>query len=571
MAEKSIQIVTQSSTSWQVILSLPKDNVSDEYLLDIFRMAKRKIAEASKIPVEQLHYKDLVRKELSADTSRISVIMEKFNPQQGDPALKLLPEKGEDSAEYENINLTLDVFPVTSKGAKPEYPTIETMIKETISVYEFVDFENVFNLVEKVNKSGEALKGEIIGKGKIPGTSTDGKVEYVCSVKDMGTKGRIGVEKVEPGKLLCRRTPAKKSLDEGKDLMGKRLAPRVPNDFELVIGDKVRLSADRCEIFSDGTGLLRIKESVSDKFPYITWLTFGVENIAQIDGSKAVNITADKPVEIKGGLKKGSTVVSEFEVIVNGNVEDGANIHTASNIVVNGDITGANMVGTDSIDVENVKESKLVAEGKLTIRGTVSNSYISGKEVYAHKVVDCTVVAAEKLVVEEIQFTGEKSKTKLKAGVKNQLQDIKVENEKFMTFADNNLKSMTKLFGDDIILNIKPSNIPQMLLKHIENMRKAGAKMLTPEQRQALIDLLTAIPPLKNLSVDKRNSLKSISKKMEGGGGMPEIFIKNAIDGSVEIDLDGIVKQMNQIKAMTRFITAEGAITETGITEKVFV
>jgi len=566
MAEIQFEIKSFTPTSWRVIITLPKKEVSDEQLLEIFRAAKRKISTDFNLPIELLQYKDIDRSELHSSVNRISVMMEKVTLHRGEPAVQLKPFKLDEINEIKDMILELDLFPQNTAGAAPIIADIEKLCQDLKITPEFIDKIAIGQALNNVKSTGEPLMHFVIGKGRMPGKSADGKLEYCCQIKSLGPKGYIGVERVENGNTICKRTPSVKTEELGMTLLGKSVPPKPPKDYTFSAGENTKLTVDACTVLACHTGTFRVKDTSSDQLPYITWLTFSVENLTEIDGSKPVNLILEKPVEIKGGLKTGSTVVSEFEVIISGNVEAGANIQTASNIVVNGDIVGAVINGKDSIDVENVSGSRLIAEGKLMVKGTASNTYISGKEVYINKLADCTVSARDKLVVEEIQFTGKNSFAKLKIGAENQLKDVVKENRKFLDFADNNLKSLIKIFGEQIIAEIEPANLPQMLLKHMKNIRLAGGKTITPEQKQALTNLLQVIPTLKSLASEKRYSIKSAENKMKDAGGAAEIFFKNAAQGSIEIDFGGIIKKLESLKALTKFSLADGKVTESNIT-----
>jgi len=567
MAENRIQIKALTPSTWQVMIHLPKQEVSDEQLVEMFRTVKTKIAGDFNLPLNLLHYKDIVRKELNSSLSRISLIMERFDLPQGDPVVRLKSIKADDGIEYKNMILELDLYPLTKAGTVPQYAEIEALIKEAGVSFEFINVKVIERSLQKLESASKPMKNIVIGRGKLPGSSEDGRLEYCCQIKSLGSKGYIGVEKVESGRLLCKKIPAVKSRKTGRNLFGKNLASRNPQDYFFTAGDGAKLSNDGTEIYACRSGLFRVKDTTSEPFPLITGLTFSLENLSEIDGSKPVNLILEKPVEINGGLKSGSNVISDYEVIINGDVESGANIQTASNIVINGDIIGAEITGTDSINADNVNRSRLVAEGKLIIKGTAASSHLSGKEVFIHKLIECTVVASDKLVLQEVLFNEGNSISKLKVGLQNQLRDVAAGNRKFLEFAENNLKNLSKVFGEQIIAEAETSNLPQMLLKHLKNLRLSGSETITLEKRQALTDLLQVIPTLKNLSAEKRNSIRAAEIRMNETEIEAEIFFKKALEGNIVIDFNGKTKILDKLTEATKIKLINHKTIKSQITE----
>ena len=558
--EQKIGITQTSPSSWKVNISLPSAKVSDQLLLQIFRTTKKRISEKYNITVELLRYQDLERKEISASHSSISVVIVKIDPNRHDPEIRVLKAKSQDGIEHDNMILEADIYPQKSDGSDIVFADLEKLIASVNIPPANINLEDLKAVVVKVMTESLPQKSLVIGSGSLPDPSYDGKLEYFVNIKPIQKDHYIGVERVNKQDLLCRHTPGKKGVKPGIDLRGSFVQPSSPKDYKLVAGENTLLSRDNYEIFSDYNGLLRIKQSLADNFPHLTWLSFSVEKLASIDGSEAINMTLDKPIEIRNGLKNGSMVVSQFEIIVKGDVESGANIQTASNIFVDGHVRGSSVSGTDSIEVDEVSNSRLIAEGKVVVKGSAENSYLSGSEVVVKEVSGCKIIAGKKIAIGSVVYKEGSNKTKLIAGAKSFEIEIEKEVSRFIHFAEANLNNLAKVFGNEIVSDIKVSNISLMIMKHIERMRKDGHKKISIEQRNAFHNLLSAIAPLKALLSNKRASLRSIEQKLKSFEGDPEIHLKNALGSKVEISIDGLTASFEKLHELTKLIASEGKI-----------
>ena len=544
MQIKNPDIIPQEDGSWQVEIELPQEKIPDSVLLNIFREAKKSISSQYNVPVDFLRYRNIEKHGIGTGSARVTVLMVSEDPNANDPKIKLSASKSETGHEFDNMVVKLDLFPRLKNGATVTSGHVIEFLKAEGIKTEFVDHKRVQAAVGKSLEENKPIKGLIIGKGKFPSPSIDGEIQYFCGVKEMDEGFISGTEKLEAGQKICRKKDGVTGEELGMDVKGDNIFPFEPKEYIISAGEKTFVSRDGNEAQATHTGILRVRVTTNEQFPSKRWLGLTLDQIAELDGSKPVRVTLDKPIEIKGGLKAGSVVVSQFEVIVEGDVDESVSIQTAGNIIISGDIIGSAVSGEKDIDVENAHSARLVAEGKLTIKGTAKNSYISGNEVFVNNAVGCTIVAGDRIEVNKVKAGNGGFVGKFKAGKKGHLDEIAKENTRFIEYAENNLDNLKKLFGEELIRSVKSTNISQVILKHMENLRKAGSYNITKEQRDAFIQLLEAITPLKELMGDKKHSLKTIERKLKDVKSNPEIIFTEAVCGKVEIVLDGVVGEL---------------------------
>ncbi|MBC8277387.1 MAG: DUF342 domain-containing protein [FCB group bacterium] len=540
MEIKSPEIIPQEDGAWQVEIALPKEKIPDSVLLNIFREAKKNISTKYHVPLDFLRYRNIERHDIGTESARVSVLMVSEDPNANDPKFKLSGSKSETGEEFDNMIVKLELCPRMKNGDTVTVQHVEQALKKEGIKTEFVDFKRVQAAVNKSIKEHKPIKGLIIGKGKFPSPTVHGEIQYFCGVKEMDDGFITGTEKLESGQKICRKKDGVEGVELGMDIKGDNLFPVKPKEYVLAAGEKTFITRNGNEAQATHAGILRIRVTTNEKQPFKRWLGLSLDQIVELDGSSPLRITLDKPIEIKGGLKAGSVVVSQYEVIVEGDVDKDVSIQTAGNIIISGNIVGSAISGEKDVDVENAHSARIVAEGKLTIKGTAENSYISGNVVYVNNAVGCTIVAGDKIEVNNVEAGNGGFIGKFKAGKKGHLTEISQENRKFINYAENNLDNLKKLFGADIIQSLKSANISQAILKHMENLRKAGNQDITKEQRNAFLQLLEAVSPLKELMSDKRHSLKTIERRLKDVVSNPEIIFNNAVSGKVGIDLDGV-------------------------------
>ena len=338
--------------------------------------------------------------------------------------------------------------------------------------------------------------------------------------------------------------------------------PEVPKEIVIEGEAGTKISKDGNEVFASRRGILHIRHEKSIA-PYVkSKLFFSIEPIKVISGSQTLNITTDKPVKIEGGLKAGSSVISRCQVIVSGDIEDGVSIQTCGSIYIKGNITGGNIASEDDIDdYGNVADTRIVTEGKLTIKGTATNSVLTGNEVYVNEIAGGAIIAWKKIEVDTILANDYGYTPSLKVGSSYYKKKIVQENDRFIDFAKENLDRIAAVFGREIVSSVDSTNISRMIILYMKNQRKVGVSGLSDDQRNAVKNLLESVGTIRDSMQDKIKANEQLrSKKSDSVSSSSNIIVKSSVKSNVTIEIDGIKGELTPSDGAVIMEVSEGLI-----------
>ena len=535
-----MHITSTSSGIWEIEVEV--DIGDDMALISILYDAKKSISEKHGIPISELKYKDIRKKKKSENKIDVAFTIVSDEKARGAPRLRTVKLTSSEGIEFEDMALYIDIYPLNPSDQKTSAEDIISLLEENYIVPEQRIIDNIHTYINRIQQENAPLLDVSLIQGLFPETSHDAELKYNCRIKKVDASNYIGVEKISKGQLLCSKHPAYKGKRSGRDIRGKELTPRQPIDIEIEAGENVSLSADGNQIFANCSGILHVSIDQSARPFCSSKLTFSLEPLAEYDGSKVISITVDKPIEIKGGLKAGSKIISQREVIVTGDVEGGASIQTSGSIHVEGNIIGSTLSSEKDIEsYKNVSSSKLTAEGKLVIKGSAINSELIGHEVFVNEVSGCNIIAGSKIEINKVSPNEKGYCGFFKTGILYHLNEIIAENKKFIEFAQIQMDKVKSVFGEEIVNSINTMNVAQMLLRHSENLKKMGIQLSTTEQKEAVVQLMGAIAPIKQLASEKEKAIEEIEKqKAKKSSVVVKIVLNSTAPSPVEIEIDSI-------------------------------
>lgn len=400
--------------------------------------------------------------------------------------------------------------------------------------------------------------------GKLPIPGEDAALKYFIDLKSISATELTGVVKTEDKTIICRKIPAKFGID-GYTVRGKPISSSKPKDIIVEPGANVSVSSYGLDFISYIDGIVSIQTEYSSLPDVKSVIHISIDPLEVVDGSKAVKISTDKTIEITGGLKAGSQVVTQGKVYVNGNIEKGTMIATSSDLIISGDVIGGDISSDRDIDkAGNISGSKLSAKGKLKVFGKVVNSELSGDEVIANEVVGSTIIAGSRLEINSICSGEDGRPSVIRAGSTVHKKTIIDANQKFIKFADSNLEKFSDIFGDSIVETANPANVSLMLLTHTKNLRQQSLFTLTDEKAKALKTILGSIGPMRNLMTEKIDANETLHKEIRD---LPpsdsQIIIKNPVKDKVRIFMEDCETEIGPSEGSTMLKYSQGNLVKT--------
>ena len=314
--------------------------------------------------------------------------------------LKLTVEEG-------NMRATGVMIPPSSKGAPLSYSDILAELKGRGVVYGIKEEE-----VRSLAEHPRYMEKVVLAEGTPARQGKDAHIEYFFNT-DLKAKptlmedGSVDffnlniINHCMSGDLLARLLPADPG-DDGKDLSGTVIRPRMVKRDIIRFGKNIRQTEDKLEIYATESGHV----SLIDGRVFVTNL-MELENVDTATGN----------IEFKGNVQVNGNVNSNFSIKAVGNVEvrgvvEGAVIEAGGNITIargmNGMGKGVLKAGGNIISkfIENAKveaegyvqsesiiHSDVIAGTEVTVDG--KHGFISGGRVSASSQVDAKILGSE--------------------------------------------------------------------------------------------------------------------------------------------------------------------------------
>lgn len=545
--ENYVKVVPINAESWKVEIDLPFLEMSDDILPKILRTAKQKISSRHNFPLGLLYYKDLTEKKIKSDSVHVTAKIIRGEAEKGESKLRFMKARSSQGIEYEDMILYLDLYPLKELGEALESNEIWKLIANAGLDEDKVDIEAVEGAIKTLQTDMVPVKNVLISRGRFPEAGRDAEVEFLVKLNKRDKGVYVGAERIEPLTLICRKTPLVKSTSVGYTVKGLTLDPVEPLDIKLIAGKGVRLMKDLTEIQAAKRGITKILEEQSIDPSMKSKIAISVEPIEVMDGKETVKITTDRHVEVVGGLKSGSEIISKGEVIVAGDIEENSSIVASGNINVSGKIKGGTLATEKDIYSEGeVHSSNLMAHGTLSIKGTVYDSELMGNNLISEKLVGCKVRVGKRAMIDTISADEKGLTALISAGLMNHLQDKIKENQKFIHFARTNLKRIGEILGARIVKECTPANVSRMMVIHAKDLKKEGVHRIPPEQMKPLKNLMKTIGPIRDFMEEKNMANTLFMEQIEHDKrSNPEIVINSGVEAPVKIEIDGAESEIN--------------------------
>lgn len=342
------------------------------------------------------------------------------------------------------------------------------------------------------------------------------------------------IKTVKEGDKLATLIPASRGK-AGISVLGNPLPPKKVKVRHLRFGRNIRLSEDRCHLYSEVSGHVTLVEDMV--------MVSNVYHVpANVDSSTG-DIDYKGTVEVAGNVNTGFAIKAEGDIIVNGVVE-GATLIAGGNIVLK-----RGMQGMD--------RGTLEAEGNITAK-FLENCKVSCKgELKADAVLHCDVTCQEKIEVlgrkglingGSLKTYADVHATNLGStmGAKTKVEII--SDKEFIICArelkDKIAETEEELHKIDHVVN----NVKQQLAKHQE---------VLPEQMQYLKKATIEKPKLAKSIRDMRDERERLLARIEKNRNSC-IRVEGIVYSGVEITVKEVHKNQHDQVSHCKFV-CEGA------------
>lgn len=568
--ESHIKITPIRPDEWQADVFIPLKQVDDQTLSNVLRAAKNKIARVNDIPAGLLSYHELAKKEFKSDGVRISAIIKRGEAERGDLVLRIMHGSDNDGTEFEDMSLFLDLFPLKTSGEPLVKDEVMDIITKAGIPAENIDFPRLEDALKKIERTLRPLKNVLVAKGRYPDPTKGADVEYKFEYYQKSAEIAMGKVKVISEQLLCRKTPPVKGAQSGHTVRGTLIPPRESLDIQLYASDGARLLPNNTDIVAVREGIPRIKISQSHKPGVKSIITVSVETVEVVDGSKQVKIFTDKHVEIVNGLKAGSRVVSQGEVLISGNVVGQSSIVASGNVNVSGKVRDSTIVSNSDITARHdVRSSKLMAHGTLEVLGSAFDSELKGYEIRAGRIVNCKVVAGSRVTVDTVSADEKSLMSFLTVGILEHLREKISANQEFIHFARENLVRIKEILGERIIREASPGNVMLMVIIHNRDLRDKGVQKIEKPQMDAVKVLISTVGPMRNLMVDKEVQNREYMEQIQSGEkGTPEVIITTGVESTVQARISDATGEITPEDGAVRVYVKDGKLVKEALSKQ---
>lgn len=232
----------------------------------------------------------------------------------------------------------------------------------------------------------EYLRDYFIAEATLPVQGYNAKIQYFFDINTtarpkLNEDGSVdfhqlgNIKTVHEGDKLATLKPAYRGK-AGISVLGKPLPPKKVKNRVLRFGRNIRLSEDKCHIYSEVSGHVTLVDDmvmVSDIYHVP----------ANVDSSTG-DIDYKGTVEVTGNVNTGFAIKAEGDIIVNGVVE-GATLISGGNIVLKRGMQG---MDRGILEAEGSITAKFLENCKVKCKGTLKADAVLHSEVSCRGKVD---------------------------------------------------------------------------------------------------------------------------------------------------------------------------------------
>ncbi len=552
---KDVRVVSHSYHTWLVELFWRVEDVSEEILSQRLQQVKEAIVSRYDLPSYSIRYKELVDKEITAGGVLTRVKLERVTLDKGRPKFSFKSALSPRGIPYNEMVCYAELYMLDEFENEITEDRLINYLKHEGVVEDFIDREAVTEAIKEIYKKRAPLYGVRLAQGNFPDAGRDAEVEFYFAAQPSmdNIEEYISSRKAGRGDILCTMTPPSDGKSEGITVKGRKIPPGKGLKIIIEAGKNVHASGDGNTLYADLEGLVVIRrEERSFMTPagekiIPSKIAVRIDPMLVIEATdETIDITTRESVEIKGKLKMGSRIVSSGEIHIEGDVGENSTILATDDIVVSGIVKNVTLASNRNIIAKSEIEGGDVSASESVIAKQITGAKVSGKRIIADKIMGGEINAGEQVSVDELGADEDGITATICVGMQDFLEKKIKENSDFIVEARKNLSKMVQLFGEDIVNEVFPQNVQQMLLKFTTMLKKTqGLKSLPQSKVESYKRLLTSIEPLRRIVKDKEVESIRLRRKMRSAGKEKKmIVVKERVTAKTKVVMEGKTRQL---------------------------
>jgi len=563
--DETMQVVSRIENLWKILVTFPPDKSSQDHIIDRLRDIKTTISRNYAVPVVLLEFRDLVEKQVNDQGMKAMVIVGLRDAPQGKPEVRLKPMETERGELIPDMIAEIDFYYLDEFDHPISMKRLTVEIEKTGVDPEMCDLNRLEECMKKVRDESGIIKKLEIARGELPSIGEDAELEYAFftdpSLADDMSEYTTG-RKVKERDILCQKIPPKNGKKPGRDVHGEIIPPIQGLDFELVAGEGAKLSLDGTTVVAlrDGTPHMerfnkKIYTMAGEKVVPVK-IEISVKTLIALRGDEVMDIILEEPVEIIGDLKEGSSIATDGEIFISGSVNKGAKLTAKDNIMIKGKVSGGEINSEKNIFFDDdVRDARITAGELVNVKGLISNSSISGKDINLEEVEGSTIQVGRKVTIQKVGPSLDGRRTKIKIGRQDFYSERLENNKKEIDSMESTLEQIKRIFGGDVIDQLNEGQYHHVLVQHIKKLSRAGIRKVDNKTIESYRRLLESFRPMKKVIDEKSEEMRYLrSRSKAEKESRPVIVFREKLQAPVDIvtgDKKTTVKPGNTGKTVT--------------------
>ena len=547
---EDIKVLAHTYDDWEVELFIPLDQVSEEILPFKLKQVKELLSSRYNIPQYALQYQNIIQKEIIDEGVITHLRIKRISLEKGKPKFSFQSGISPSGVLYSDIACYADLFLLDEFERILTADRVIMLLKSEGVPEDFIEKETLNRAIQELQETSKPILGVRIAQGIFPDSGQDAEIEFYFHAQPSleNADEYISSRKVKRNDLLCAKTPPTEGKSAGKSVRGRDLPPRKGFDIILEPGKNVRTDMERNKLFAEREGLAVVRReersfmTAAGEKIIPSKVTARIDPLKIIDASEneTIDLTTRESVEIRGNLKMGSRIISSGEVHIEGTVGENAVIHAADDLFVKGNINKGDLSSDKNIISKgDVKGSRLSASGIVVIDGASVASEVIARDIHIDKIKGGSFTAGHSLTVNTLGADEDGISATICIATRDFLKNKIKENNEFLEAANGNLKRLKELFSENIVREVIPQNVQQMLMKYISRLRKEGKPPLSPREVDAYKVLLISIEPLRRLIFEKELENIRLQRQMRQSSlEKKSVVVKEKITAKTKVTID---------------------------------
>lgn len=547
---ENVRIISHSFNTWVVELFLKLDEISEENLSKKLQQVKQAIVEKYDLPAYSLRYQELLQKEVTSEGVSTRVRLEKILLDKGRPKFTFRSAVSPQGIPYNEMVCYGELFMLDEFEKQLTAERLLNYLHLEGVMQDFIDPEAISAAISELISKRAPIQGVKLAQGIFPDAGKDAEVEFYFAAAPStdNLDEYVSSRKASRGDLMCVISAPTDGKTEGMTVKGRRIPPGKGLNITLEAGKNVRADSNGTRLSAEADGLVVIRREERSFMTPAGEKIIPSKIIVRVDplmviesDDDTVNITTRESVEVRGKLKMGSHVVSSGEVHIEGDVGENSSIIASDDIVINGSTKNVNLSSNRNIIAKQGISGGVVTASENVFASSISNATVSGKKIVSDKIEGGQIFAGDEVTVNELGADTEGISATIFVGMRDFLETKIKENSDFIADAKKNLSKLIQLFGEEIVNEVFPQNVQQMMLKFTTiQKKKEGLKTIPQHKLDTFKRLLNSIEPLRRLANDREVENIKLRRQIRSTGKEQKIMVvKERITAKTRVVVDG--------------------------------